>query len=64
MESMPVGTCKVWSLYRGGLYIQVVFRAGLTVYISLPELLHAACSHRDPELERDVEGKPDANGSS
>ncbi len=31
MESIPLGTCKMWSLYTGGLYVQVVFRVGLTV---------------------------------
>ena len=33
MESMPLGTCKLWSLSAGGLYIlPVVFRAGSTVF--------------------------------
>ena len=32
MENIPLWTCKVWSLLAGGLYIQVVFTAGLTVY--------------------------------
>ena len=27
MESIPLGTCKMWSLYTGGPYIEVVFRA-------------------------------------
>ncbi len=32
MESIPLGTCKMWSLVPGGLYIQVVFRGGLAAY--------------------------------
>ena len=31
MKSMHIGTCDVWSLQAGGLYIKVVFRAGSTV---------------------------------
>ena len=31
-KDIPQGTCKVWLLYEGGLYIQVVFRVGLTVF--------------------------------
>ncbi len=33
MENISLGTCKMWSLKAGGLYIQVVFRAGWTVII-------------------------------
>ena len=33
MVSIHQGTCKMWSLQAGGLYIQVVVRAGLTVHI-------------------------------
>ncbi len=32
MEHIPLGTCKMWSFYPGGIYIQVVFKAGLTIY--------------------------------
>ncbi len=32
MDSIPMGTCKMWSLEAGGLYIQVVFREGATVF--------------------------------
>ncbi len=32
MESIHLRTCKMRSLYTGDLSIQVVFRAGLTVY--------------------------------
>ena len=35
MESIPLGTCVIWSIYAGDLYIQVVFRAGFTVYTSV-----------------------------
>ncbi len=35
MESTPLGTFKMWSLHAGGLYIQVVFRAGLYVAVNL-----------------------------
>ena len=31
VESISLGTCKMWSLYTGGLYIQVVFRVSSTV---------------------------------
>ena len=31
MASLRLGTCKVWSLLAGGLYIHVVFRAGLSI---------------------------------
>ncbi len=33
MESIPLGTHKRWSLLAGNLYIQVVFRASVTVCI-------------------------------
>ncbi len=38
MERIHLGTCKLLSLQAGGLYMQVVFRAGLTVCVFL---LHA-----------------------
>ncbi len=31
IESIPLGTCKMWLLYASGFYIQLVFRTGLTV---------------------------------
>ncbi len=37
MESIHLGTCKMWSLQAGGLYMQVVFRVGLTVYCNKTE---------------------------
>ncbi len=32
MEDIYLGACKMWSLQAGGLYMQVVFRAGQTLY--------------------------------
>ncbi len=31
MGSIHMGKCKMWALQEGGLYTQVVFKAGLTV---------------------------------
>ncbi len=31
MKRIPLGACKMWSLSAGGLYINMVFRARLTV---------------------------------
>ncbi len=35
MDNIHLGTCKMWSLQAGGLYIQVVFKAGLTVLLKI-----------------------------
>ncbi len=39
MESIPLGTCRRWSLYTGGLYLQVVFKAGVTISSSISVFL-------------------------
>ena len=39
MESIQLGAYRMWSLYAGGLYVPVVFRAGWTVHVFYLQLI-------------------------